>query len=1437
MTMDSSRWITVSDSPHDHEREALNWLRNRLPDREPYHVWTNFEFTTHNGQLYEVDALIVSDNGVHLLELKAWSGRIDGDGGTWQWKNRDGRFRQVDNPRLLANRKAKALKSLIESSDAFKKHRSDVPYIAEAVFLSDQQLVSDLNPQGRFQVFGRDAGRGEPLPPERAALGGIVDHLVSLDPDESGRARRRIQRPAVDRFVKAVDQIGIREQSSRRLVGDYQLGELLHDVESDPSTGIAYQDFRGTHRGAERVERRVRVYPLERNATKDQRLAARRAAKREFELLAKLDHSGIAKPLDFTESDRGPALIFELDAAEVTLPEFLADPANATLSVEHRLSMLRDTAEAVAYAHGQGVFHRSISPASVLVRPAQTDTASPRIRVANWHTGARVAEGGTSTIVTGTLHAHVEALAAADAELYRAPEFHQPASRPALLDVFSLGALAVYALTGKPPAASVRQLRAVLSHVGFLDPNTVADGVDENLADVVCAATSADPAHRSVSVEDLIAHLDLAEEQWALDDAEEVGPTEVRRGDTLSDGRFDVVQRLGKGSTAIALLVKDTKRHDQLCVLKVAEDPDHNGRIHAEAKALSGIDHTAIVSLLDDPLDLSGHAAIVISYAGPKVNADRPVEGRQLRTLANRLGSQAVGAEFAQRWGEDLLDALRYLESVGRPHRDIKPENLGVSPRGERDELHLVLFDFSLSQAPLDRIEAGTPGYVDPFLVKRGRWDPAADRYAATVTLFQLTAGAKPEFGDGTADPAMIDAQPTVGASMFDPAVAEGLVKFFTRALQPDTADRFDNADEMFFAWHRAFQEASAPSTPSNHPVDDDTFVVPDDATVDSALSSLPLTKRAVSALEAADVVTVENLLDLPLMTLSSLPGVGRVTRGEVVEAFHAINERFGASTSQATDEKQPAADTDEQVVPDGSLASLAALVAPPPRTSALATRSALARILAGLDPDMDPWVSNARLADHLGITRATMRSLLDKLEQAWSKLARVTQLRDTIRHDLGHLQVASAQQLAGRLVSTAPDPVTDPATMAIANGLVRVATLTEAARSEPGWVISRSGDAVLLAALPADVSVSSANETAQAMAGYAARLGAATTRMIAERDVVSRRELLDALRSIERPSGATPLTDAHAADIAADLCDDAAVNSRLELYRVGLEPVAAIRAARRALPTTGSITADQIANKVAARFPEAAELPRGDALAPVLEAAGVELIWSPDDATFVAPSASTDASTAQSASLSHYPTAAPPPTPIPVEEVDNAAEFERRLEAARSSGSLLVLMTDRTNLLGAVEQAARLATVTVDVDTWLTDHLDRITAGGRPSWALLAKADAEGPSGAQWSNVRKVIDAALIELTTQLTDYEGAVLLTNVGLLARFDRLDILASWRDLLHAGSTRVDAIWLVVPSTGANEMPMLNGREIPVITRSEWSRIPDDWIRNVHRTGAA
>ena len=132
---------------------------------------------------------------------------------------------------------------MLARTKAFAKRRNEVPYISEVVFLSDPHLKVTLSPPGRYQVYGRDPEKGEALPPERASIGGIIEALTSLEPDKSGRPRRRIDTPLGERIAKAVEQAGIRERSSRRLVGDFRIVELLDDVEADRDTGVAYQDF------------------------------------------------------------------------------------------------------------------------------------------------------------------------------------------------------------------------------------------------------------------------------------------------------------------------------------------------------------------------------------------------------------------------------------------------------------------------------------------------------------------------------------------------------------------------------------------------------------------------------------------------------------------------------------------------------------------------------------------------------------------------------------------------------------------------------------------------------------------------------------------------------------------------------------------------------------------------------------------------------------------------------------------------------------------------------------------------------------------------------------------------------------------------------------------------------------------------------------------
>lgn len=75
--------MTPSEIPH--ERAGLDFIKIRLPDREPYRARTKLTFTDSCGGLNEVDLLVVTPARLVLVELKGWPGRIEGDAGQWAW--------------------------------------------------------------------------------------------------------------------------------------------------------------------------------------------------------------------------------------------------------------------------------------------------------------------------------------------------------------------------------------------------------------------------------------------------------------------------------------------------------------------------------------------------------------------------------------------------------------------------------------------------------------------------------------------------------------------------------------------------------------------------------------------------------------------------------------------------------------------------------------------------------------------------------------------------------------------------------------------------------------------------------------------------------------------------------------------------------------------------------------------------------------------------------------------------------------------------------------------------------------------------------------------------------------------------------------------------------------------------------------------------------
>ncbi|MEV6365092.1 NERD domain-containing protein [Nocardia asteroides] len=93
------RWTAITRSEHVHERRGLAAIIERLPAATPWRAWSNFEFPGADGKPFEVDLLLTTPSGLHMIELKAWSGSVDTQNNHWVQTAPNGR--RIDHGDVL----------------------------------------------------------------------------------------------------------------------------------------------------------------------------------------------------------------------------------------------------------------------------------------------------------------------------------------------------------------------------------------------------------------------------------------------------------------------------------------------------------------------------------------------------------------------------------------------------------------------------------------------------------------------------------------------------------------------------------------------------------------------------------------------------------------------------------------------------------------------------------------------------------------------------------------------------------------------------------------------------------------------------------------------------------------------------------------------------------------------------------------------------------------------------------------------------------------------------------------------------------------------------------------------------------------------------------------------------------------------------------------
>lgn len=297
--------------------------------------------------------------------------------------------------------------------------------------------------------------------------------------------------------------------------------------------------------------------------------------------------------------------------------------------------------------------------------------------------------------------------------------------------------------------------------------------------------------------------------------------SELKLQQSRLDGRYDIVECLGRGSYAEIYVAHDNAAHDgapRTIVIKalnifLQDEPDAElertlvANFQNEAVALDRVRHPNVINRLGHgtAIDLTGTTFhyIVLEY----------LPGGDLSVLTR---NRPLPIERAVHYLEQVCSGLAHAHKCGVIHRDIKPQNLLLTA----DKQIVKIADFGVARLDANEgaiTRVGTNIYSAPEhnpLMQTGQLDtatlngprdqltPAADIYSLAKTTYTLLAGESPRrFAQHTLTELSLSAS--------EKPWSRAVLRVLEKATQNRPEDRYQTVEEF---WDE-FAEASLPPT------------------------------------------------------------------------------------------------------------------------------------------------------------------------------------------------------------------------------------------------------------------------------------------------------------------------------------------------------------------------------------------------------------------------------------------------------------------------------------------------------------------------------------------------------------------------------------------------------------------------------------------------
>jgi beta-lactam-binding protein with PASTA domain/predicted Ser/Thr protein kinase len=280
--------------------------------------------------------------------------------------------------------------------------------------------------------------------------------------------------------------------------------------------------------------------------------------------------------------------------------------------------------------------------------------------------------------------------------------------------------------------------------------------------------------------------------------------------ETIIDGRYRVISRLGSGGMADVYLAQDQLLGREVAVKVLhhhfAEDQEFVERFRREASSAAALSHPNIVAIFDRG-EWNGTYYIAMEY----------VAGRTLKAIVREQG--ALDPASAIDIVVQILRAARFAHKRGVIHRDLKPHNVILDEEGRARVTDFGIARAGASDMTLTGSIMGTAQYLSPEQAQGLAVTAASDLYSVGVILYELLTGVVPFEGETAVAIAFkqVSAEPQPPSALRQgiPASLDAVV---LRALAKDPAQRYADADELIAALEHERQALPALSAAAATP-------------------------------------------------------------------------------------------------------------------------------------------------------------------------------------------------------------------------------------------------------------------------------------------------------------------------------------------------------------------------------------------------------------------------------------------------------------------------------------------------------------------------------------------------------------------------------------------------------------------------------------------